>query len=210
MDIVVVDDHQLFLDGFGMLLQKLNDHVTVQTFENAQKALDELQPANTCDLLILDINLPDLDGVEVLKQLRQQGALFPIVFVSASENIYKIACTYYYGANGFIPKTCDTQHMLQALQDVLDGDIYFYPDFRLSIEKQLDDIQKIQEIREQLTSRQLEVLKIMASGASNREIAEALFISEPTVKSHISIIYQLFKVNKRVECIRKAEWLGIV
>ena len=75
---------------------------------------------------------------------------------------------------------------------------------------QLSELAKNYDVSEKLTSRQFEVLKIMAKGASNKEIAETLFISEPTVKSHISIIYQLFDVNKRVECIRKAEWLGLV
>ena len=75
---------------------------------------------------------------------------------------------------------------------------------------QLNELSKNHDISDKLTNRQLEVLKIMAKGASNKEIAETLFISEPTVKSHISIIYQLFDVNKRVECIRKAEWLGLV
>ncbi len=210
MEIVVVDDHQLFLDGFGMLLSKLNHEVNLHTYENADKALSAIIENNDIDLVILDMSLPDLDGVEVLKKAREQGILVPVVFVSASDNIYKIACTYYYGGNGFIPKTTDTEEMLQALQQVLEGEIYFPPDMKLAIEQQLQEIQKIQQVREQLTSRQLEVLKIMAQGASNKEIAEALFISEPTVKSHISIIYQLFNVNKRVECIRKAEWLGIL
>jgi len=100
--------------------------------------------------------------------------------------------------------------MLNALQSILDGEIYFYPDLKISIETQLEEMMENKDIAEMLTSRQLEVLKIMAKGASNKEIADLLFISEPTVKSHISIIYQLFDVKKRVECVRKAEWLGIV
>ncbi len=210
MEIIVVDDHQLFLDGFGLLLRKLNTEVNLHNCEDAEKALAAIKENKNIDLVILDINLPDMDGVELLKQIREQGMLVPVVFVSASDNIYKIACTYYYGGNGFIPKTADTEEMLAALQQVLDGEIYFPPAMKHAIEQQLEEIQKIQQVRDQLTSRQLEVLKIMAQGASNKEIAEALFISEPTVKSHISIIYQLFNVNKRVECIRKAEWLGII
>lgn len=210
MDILIVDDHQLFLDGFCLLLNKLNDDVSITAFELGEKALEAVKSSTSWDLIILDITLPDIGGVEVLKIIREQGILAPIVFVSATENLYKIACTYRNGANGFIPKTCGTQTMLRALQSVIDGEIYFYPDLKTPVEMQLDEMLTQKDISEKLTSRQLEVLNIMAKGASNKEIAKMLFISEPTVKSHISIIYQLFDVNKRVECIRKAEWLGLV
>lgn len=210
MNIIIVDDHKLFSDGFCLLLNKLNHSVSINAFEYGEQALKALKSSSDWDLIILDINLPDINGVKILQAIRKQGILIPIVFVSATENIYKIACTYYHGANGFIPKASDTPVMLSALQSVVDGEIYFYPDLKISIEMQLSELAKNYDVSEKLTSRQFEVLKIMAKGASNKEIAETLFISEPTVKSHISIIYQLFDVNKRVECIRKAEWLGLV
>lgn len=210
MDILIVDDHQLFLDGFCLLLKKLNDNVSINDFENAEDALEALNTSLNWDLIILDINLPDLDGIDVLREIRKKGLLVPVVFVSASENIYKIACTYHHGANGFIPKSSNTKSMLSALQSVIDGEIYFYPELKMVVENQLNEIQKYNGVSEKLTKRQLEVLTVMAKGASNKEISETLFISEPTVKSHISIIYQLFDVKKRIECIRKAEWLGLV
>ena len=210
MNILIVDDHKLFLDGFCLLLKKLNHQVSISAFESAGKALQLLDDSSEWDLIILDITLPDLNGIDVLKTIREKKLLTPVVFVSATENIYKIACTYYLGANGFIPKACDTQVMLTALQTILDGEIYYYPELKLVIEKQLNELSVQDSIHKGLTARQLEVLKIMSQGASNKEIAEMLFISEPTVKSHISIIYQLFGVKKRVECIRKAELLGLV
>ncbi|MCK4864761.1 MAG: response regulator transcription factor [Gammaproteobacteria bacterium] len=210
MNILVVDDHKLFLDGFCLLLNKLNHNVSIRAFESGERALTAYNNSSDWDLIILDITLPDIDGLEVLKMIRKQGGLTPVVFVSATENVYKIACTYFHGANGFIPKACDTQVMLSALQLVIDGEIYFYPDLKVAINLQLNELSKNHDVSDKLTNRQFEVLKIMAKGASNKEIAETLFISEPTVKSHISIIYQLFDVNKRVECIRKAEWLGLV
>ncbi len=210
MKILIVDDHKLFLDGFCLLLKKLNQHVSISPFESAENALQVIDESSDWDLIILDITLPDHSGIEVLKTIRNKGLLTPVVFVSATENTYKIACTYHSGANGFIPKSCDTQIMLEALKTVIDGEIYFYPDMKPVIENQLSELSNNNELKEKLTSRQLEVLTIMAKGASNKEIAEQLFISEPTVKSHISIIYQLFEVKKRVECIRKAEWLGLV
>ncbi|MFK5915031.1 MAG: response regulator transcription factor [Woeseiaceae bacterium] len=210
MNIIIVDDHKLFSDGFCLLLKKLNQDVVISAFERGELALESLKGSSDWDLIILDINLPDIDGIKILQVIRKQGILIPIVFVSATENIYKISCTYYHGANGFIPKVSDTAVMLSALQSVVDGEIYFYPDLKISIEMQLSKLVKNYDVSEKLTNRQFEVLKIMAKGASNKEIAETLFISEPTVKSHISIIYQLFDVNKRVECIRKAEWFGLV
>jgi len=210
MKILVVDDHKLFLDGFSLLLKKLNPDVSISAFEYGEQALQALKGLADCDLIILDIKLPDIDGVKILQAIRKQRILIPVVFVSATENVYKIACTYYHGANGFIPKSCSTQIMLSALQSVIDGEIYFYPDLKILIEREWDELSKHNDIGDKLTVRQFEVLKLMAKGASNKEISETLFISEPTVKSHISIIYQLFDVKKRVECIRKAEWFGLV
>ena len=188
MNIIIVDDHKLFSDGFCLLLKKLNHDVSISAFEHGEQALQALKGSSGWDLIILDINLPDIDGVKILQKIRKQGILVPVVFVSATENVYKIACTYYHGANGFIPKASDTQVMLSALQSVIDGEIYFYPDLKTSIDMQLNELSKNHDISDKLTNRQLEVLKIMAKGASNKEIAETLFISEPTVKSHISII----------------------
>lgn len=210
MDVLIADDHKLFLDGFCLLLKKLSDQVSIKAVEDGEKALKAIKESSHWDLIILDISLPDINGIEVLKNIRQQGLLIPVVFVSASENIYKISCTYHHGANGFIPKSCDTDTMLSAIKSVNEGEIYFHPDLKIIIERQLTDMLRHKNISDKLTKRQLEVLKLMSNGASNKEIAEILFISEPTVKSHISIVYQLFDVKKRVECIRKAEWLGLV
>jgi len=210
MEILIVEDHKLFLDGFSLLLKKLNHKLSITAVESGEKALEVINKHSDWDLIILDISLPDIDGLEILKTIRQQGELTPVVFVSATDNIFKIASMYFYGANGFIHKKCDSQIMLSALQKIIDGEIYYFQDTKIAIDIQLEKLINHTGVSEKLTRRQLEVLKIMSKGASNKEISEVLFISETTVKSHISIIYQLFEVNKRVECIRKAEWLGLV
>jgi len=86
MNILIVDDHQLFLDGFCLLLKKLNHEVSITDFESSEEALIALKEPSNWDLIILDITLPDIDGIEILKQIRNQGILVPVVFVSASES----------------------------------------------------------------------------------------------------------------------------
>ena len=210
MDILVVDDHSLFLDGFCLLLNKLNNSVRITSFNTGQSALEVISQNNHFDLIILDLSIPDIDGISLFNKIRQKKILSPIVFVSATENINTIAHSMHIGASGFIPKNYDTNEMLSALNQVLSGEIYTPPELNSAINSEIDTINQLKEKFVSLTKRQKEVLQLISKGSSNKEIAEELSISEPTVKSHISIIFQTLAVSNRVECIRQAESTGII
>ncbi|MDH5425144.1 MAG: response regulator transcription factor [Gammaproteobacteria bacterium] len=210
MDIFVVDDHQLFLDGFCLLLDKLNADTRITSCNNSQEGMKILSKNNNYDLIILDLSIPDIDGITLLKDIREKNILSPVVFVSASENINQIARAVLAGASGFIPKHSDTTVMIDALSEILSGNFYLPAALTPLIEKELDYLYKQADSVTALTKRQQQVLQSLSKGLSNKEIADLLSISEPTVKSHISIIFQTLNVKNRVECVREAEKVGII
>ena len=210
MHILLVDDHKLFLDGFCLLLNKLNSSVNITACDSGKCALENIPKAGNFDLIILDLSIPDIDGISLLAKIRQLNILSPVVFVSATENINKIAQAMNAGASGFIPKHSDTGDMLQALEQIVAGEIYIPPDMAAEIKSELENIKDHTGNFKSLTQRQQEVLQLISKGSSNKEIADSLCISEPTVKSHISVIFQTLQVSNRVECIRQAESAGLI
>jgi len=210
MDILIVDDHQLFLEGFSLLLKKLDSNVSIHNCNSSQSVLTLISNRSAFDLIILDIGMPDIDGLTLFNMLRKQGILAPVVFVSATENIKTISNAIYLGASGVIPKQCDSKTLLDGLGKVLDGEVYIHEDFVPHVEHELDNISRSKSNGTKLTTRQLEVLRMMSNGSSNKDIARLLSISEATVKTHISIIFQSLDAGNRLECVRKAESMGLI
>jgi len=210
MDILIVDDHQLFLEGISLLLKKLDNNVRIHNCNSSQSVLTLVSSKSAFDLIILDIGIPDIDGLTLFNMLRKKGILAPVVFVSATENIKTISNAIYLGASGVIPKQCNSKTLLDGLQSVLDGEVYIHEDFAPHVEQELDNIAKSRINGSKLTTRQYEVLRMMSNGSSNKDIARLLCISEATVKTHISIIFQSLNAANRLECVRKAESMGLI
>ena len=210
MNILIVDDHVLFLEGFRLLLDKLDQPLDVHACHSGRKALEQLSSKTRYDLIILDLAIPDVDGITLLKKIKSRRILSPIVFVSASENIKQIAQVLHFGASGFIPKNSSSDIMLDALRKVLAGNVYVPQPLISAINDEIKNLKAINCKLQELTPRQKEVLRLVSTGYANRDIAESLEISETTVKTHITVIFRTLNVGNRVECIREAERLGII
>ena len=206
MKILLADDHQLFLEGFKLLVAMLDEETEIITVPDASLLRKQIEAHPDTDLMTLDLSMPGLDSSQLLKWMAQQTFLIPVVIVSASEEPRDIQRALDAGASGFIPKTTETQQMLKALQAVLDGNIYVPDEWRRIIK----NMQQEQQLFQSLSQRQTSILQLISSGKSNREIAEALHISEHTVKSHLQTIFQILSVSNRMECVRKAEQLGLL
>lgn len=211
MKILVVDDHQLFLDGFEMLLSRLSDDAKVIACANAMEAEECLKDNPDTNLIVLDLEMPGIDGLSLMRKFQQQLALTPIVFVSANENLSLIKQVMDAGAFGFIPKQSDSHVLLEGLKRVIDGEIYLPVEVTeklVSFGKGSLDEDPVKYYK--LSPRQLDVLRLMASGKSNKVIASELGIAEPTVKSHISVLFQAMDVTNRMECVKMAETVGLI
>lgn len=207
--IVIIDDHQLFLHGLKLTLENENNEVSI--FNSPVQALAEMEKIQP-DLILMDLYMPEMNGVQMIDALVQAELAFPIVVLSACEVYQDVYQALKKGAMGFIPKSYDPQMMLDALQQVLDGEL-FVP---ASVVQEIDTIAQLEEQNKKafhLSDRQIQILKLLQDGKTNREIAELLFISQDTVKFHQKGLYTALDVSgasSRVKAVEKAVSLGLI
>lgn len=204
---LLVDDHRLFLEGMRYMLERLEGEVEVDTADSVAGALHLFESGKQYDLLLLDLSLPELDGFSLIKSLDQRSIILPIVIVSSTSEIADIRLGLQMGASGFIHKNASSDEMLSAVKRVLAGELVL-PDTlssQLQVALRNDDQQFLTPEPEQgIGSRQLEVLKLIDEGMSNKQIAKILAISEATVKYHIGILFKHLGAKNRTSCLLKA------
>lgn len=174
--------------------------------ETAADALGHIED-DSFDLVLLDLNMPGLDGCGLLTAMAARGTHLPSVLVSATEDLLQIHRALELGALGYIPKALSADHMRDAISSVLDGDIFIPEHVRIALAR-VDRGRSEQS--HGLTKRQLEVLRFVNQGQTNRQIATTLFISEDTVKFHIRALMEALGARTRTECIARAKSLGIL
>jgi len=207
MKILLVDDHPLFLEGMRGVLQKLDEAVSIHTSGSCEEAL-ALVDNDDFDLVLLDINLPGMSGLDGLQQIRDQLPATPLVVLSASEDRSKVLSAIELGAKGFIPKSSTPDIMITALQLVLSGGVYL----PMAVLDMVNSAQlKTGNAEGQtLTPRQIEVLKLLAGGHSNKAIGTQLAMAENTVRVHVSAILRFLEVNNRTEAGVAAAQMGLL
>jgi len=209
INILVVDDHRLFLEGMRHLLLGLGDGVEIDLVDSVVMAIDKIDHGNQYQLLMMDIALPQIDGFSLLTSLNERKFLIPTIVISASSNISDINRVMKLGALGFINKSTSSEEMLAAVRKVLKGEIYL-PDDVWPKMKLYPSASKYQhsaegESSEGVGKRQLEVLRLVVDGLANKQIAAVLNIGESTVKYHVTILFKHFEVSSRTSLIKQAQ-----
>jgi DNA-binding NarL/FixJ family response regulator len=211
MRILLCDDHALFRAGLSLVLAELDSDVELLEAPACQTAL-ELASANPdLDLVLLDLDLPGMDGLAGLRRFRREHPALPVVVVSASERTADIRTALDGGASGFVPKQSSRDELLAALRLVLDGG-RFVPPSALAPDAENVAAARQERRRERasgLTERQLTVLSLMARGLTNKEICGVLGIAEGTVKTHIAAVFEALDVTNRTEAAVLARELGL-
>lgn len=207
MRILVADDHAVFRDGLRTVLADLE--VGIETLEavDAAAALEIAARERDLDLVLLDLQMPGVGGIEGLVRFRQNHPTLPVVIVSASDSSADMRRALDHGASGYIPKSFGRDDMLAALRLVLAGGV-FVPQAALS-EPADDALERRRKRTEKLTPRQIEVLSLMARGLTNREICDVLAIAENTVKTHVKAVLETLEATNRTEASVLARELGI-
>lgn len=207
LKILVVEDHALVREGLVQTLRQLKDGVRVSEAGDCRSACDLLEQDGAFDLVLLDLGLPDVDGLACMGIIRGRFPSIPVVVVSAHDDMHTVNRVLKNGAAGFVPKTYSCDRLLLALCDVLDGQI-FSPDTVVPLSDSafqpapLGDESVPAEFG--LTDRQAAVLALMVTGLSNRRIAERAGLSEGTVKIHVTAIFKALGVSSRTQALLAA------
>jgi len=223
MKILMVDDHALFRDGMRYVLQQLPEEVEIMEAGNFLDGLRLAMQHPELDLALLDLNMPGSEGPVSIRYFHQHYPHIPVVVVSGEEGRGYMEKVMNYGAMGFISKSSTAAVMLGALNLVMSGGIYI-PEEMLrqhseigdnliadnEYERESADRRRLDTNEYGLTRRQMEVLRHIAAGLSNRQIAEKVHLAEGTVKIHVAAVYQTLRVGNRMEAVRVAENLGLL
>lgn len=217
MKILIVDDHVLIRDALRGVLRELKRDADIVEAPDAQQAAQRIAENPDLELILLDPNLPDRSGFELLAELRERHPAISVVMISASNDRDDIARALELGALGFIPKSAQREVMLGAFQLIFSGGIYVPPEImgRPQAASAPAPTTHARSGRSPsaaelgLTERQMDVLALMMQGKSNKAICRALDLAEPTVKNHVSAILKALKVTNRTEAVIAAGALGL-
>ena len=207
MKILLVDDHPLFMEGMRGILHKLEKDVSIHTTGSCEEALS-LIDNDDFDLVLLDINLPGISGLDGLQQIRHQLPATPLIVMSASEDRNKVLQAIERGAKGFIPKSSTPDIIITALQLVLSGGVYLPMAVLDTVNSSQSKVNNT--AGPNLTARQIEVLKLLAEGHSNKLIGRHLSMAENTVRVHVSAILRFLDVSNRTEAGFAASRMGLL
>jgi two-component system nitrate/nitrite response regulator NarL len=200
MQVLLIDDHTLFRLGLKGLLERSGiDVVAANTGENGLRIAKELGP----DVILLDMRMPNMDGLEVLKALREQGVTAPITMLTTSTDESDLVRTLRSGAQGYLLKDMDPKDLIAALQKIKDGETVVAPQLADTLARALQDKPAATSTTttplSELTPREREIISHLAEGQSNKAIARELGISDGTVKLHVKAILRKLNVRSRVE-----------
>lgn len=213
LKLLVVEDHALVREGLVGLFSQMEEGVEVFESADFESAIGMLDNEGDFDLVLLDLALPGIDGFAGLDILLRRYPAMPVAVVSAFDDMPTVTRVLNLGASGFIPKALNGECLLNAVRDVLAGNI-----FRPSGQQpaRMDDAIPVPpssvSVRPEeigLTERQAQVLCLMVRGLSNRDIAEQLDLSEGTVKIHATAVFKALGVNSRTQALVTAARYGI-
>lgn len=209
MRILVVDDHQLFADGVGWLIRQHYPAGVVLQARDAVETHALFDRGEEVDLILLDLYLPGINGLTLLRQLQERGVWAPVLMISASESCNDARLALEHGALGYLTKSTDGQGLHTAIETVCKGEI-FLPEQWASLLSNQDSETPAGESGTHLTARQHEILHLVAQGLANKVIADRLSLAENTIKGHLREIFRLLRVNNRTACLNEAERLGLM
>lgn len=206
--VMVVDDHALFRRGLISLLDEMPEFLVVGEASHGQEALEKIE-AVTPDILLLDINMPVMDGIQTVEAVRKLRPDQKILMLTISQNDDDLIDAIVAGADGYLLKNTEPDVLKHTIQQIFAGNAVLAPEIT---HKVLQAIRrsKTERSRGLLSDREVDVLKCLARGQTTSQIASSLFISENTVKTHIRHILEKMEVNNRAEAVARASQMDLI
>ncbi|MCZ0702126.1 two-component system response regulator DegU [Natronobacillus azotifigens] len=220
--IILIDDHVLFREGVRRILDFEKSFDVVAEGSDGDQAIELVQKYKP-DVVLMDINMPHINGVQATKKIFHAYPDVHVIILSIHDDENYVTHALKSGAQGYLLKEMDSEALIDAIKIVSDGGAYLHPKVTHNLVK---EFQRLSEVKDGglediehrkplhlLTRRECEVLQLLADGKSNRGISETLFISEKTVKNHVSNILQKMNVNDRTQAVVQAirnGWVEVI
>jgi NarL family two-component system response regulator LiaR len=201
----MADDHAMFREGLRTILERQKDIVVVGEAGDGAEAVKKVAEVAP-DVVLMDINMPVMDGVEASRQITAQDQRVGIIILTMYREDKYVFEAVKAGARGYVVKHARSSEVLKAIRAVHRGEALIDP---AMASKLLEEFRRLAEGRSgqgflDLSEREVEILRLVAEGATNEEIATALFLSEQTIKNNLSIIFRKLHVNNRAEAAASA------
>lgn len=198
--IIIVDDHPLFRDALNDSLVSAFGDLSTRQCGSLLELVELLKLDSDVDLILLDLNMPGVQGFSGLLFLRAQYPSIPVLIVSATGDAATINRALQFGASGFVPKSRSIEEIRRAVRVVTEGEIWVPPDIDLSQAKSSEEEELVAKLAS-LTPQQVRVLVMLGDGLLNKQIAYELGVSEATIKAHVSAILQKLNVDSRTQAV---------
>lgn len=209
--ILIIDDHPLFLEGLSHVLQSIMPSAEILSALNGADALEVLQQHLDIDWILLDLNLPDYNGLDLIDRFTKNKILANVIIVTSATEPEIIDQSLKRQVNGFLTKNFDRWVLMECFKKIDEGGVFLTSEHANQLSNYRETLLKEKQLIEQLlSSRQKETLILIAKGYSNQEIADNLGIAISTVKTHVSTVISLFEAENRTRCVAEARRLHII
>ena len=203
--VVIADDHRLFREGIRLILRQEKGIKIVGEAANGPQTIDVISDLKP-DVVLLDITMPEMDGIQVIASIKEKSPKTKALMLTASMDEAMILKALKAGAKGYLSKDASVSGLIKAIQAVHQGELWIERKLMVRFfgEEAIPDSREEDRhlrTKEGLTPREQEVLRLLSTGSTNKEIGEALFISEKTVKSHLNSIFRKLNVTRRLQAI---------
>lgn len=202
--VVLVDDHEIFRDGISLLLSNHGAIDLVAALPNARSLFSLLDQEVDVDVFLLDINLPQMSGIEIARKIQQLAPGSKIIFLTSNTAKMFMESGLKAGAKGFLNKDCSTEELIEGIEQVFIGSYYFGRGMKESVYENYISNLQVDPTLTELTEREIEVLRCFANGMSYKDISEELSISQKTIESHKHSIFKKLKFNNNADLVKYA------
>lgn len=201
ISVLIADDHPLIRQGLKQILELENDIAVVAQAANGNDAVKYARDMKP-DVVLMDINMPETNGLQAIKEIKQEKMACKVIVLTIHEDREYLFKTLQMGAEGYVLKDAEPAVLVQAIRNVHNGQSYIQPNMTRELVREFNRVtlhEKEKSDESSLTSREVEVLELIAEGMINKEIAKQLYISEKTVKNHVSNIFKKLNVSDRTQ-----------
>ncbi len=199
--VMIADDHAMVRQGLKTILELEEDICVVSQASNGEEAVALAKKVRP-DIILMDINMPVINGLQAIKMLKQEPVNYKIIVLTLHQDREYLFKTLQLGCEGYVLKDAESSVLIEAIRNVYRDQTYIQPNMTGELVKEFNRVtlyEQDKSIVNNLTNREVEVLKLIAEGMINKEIAKTLYISEKTVKNHISNIFKKLDVNDRTQ-----------